>query len=195
VSSFESWFSRLLPFAYNVGYRFRPGDRSFAEDVAQESLTRAYAVWPRLHDHPNLEAWVTTTAFRVALELSRQGERAGRPNATAPVAAVPGDEHRVAEADELAKAMERLSSRQQEVLVWRALQTNWTGEGDLRPFRFHSQFAFDGEHGNTVGRGASRDAVAAGVVDGAPFTALPLIGAGLSHVTINGSTPPDTLTG
>ncbi len=119
MSSFESWFPRLLPFAYNVGYRFRPGDRSFAEDVAQESLTRAYAVWSRLHDHPNLEAWVTTTAFHVALELSRQSQRAGRPNATAPVAAVPGEEQRVAEADELAKAMERLSSRQQEVLVWR----------------------------------------------------------------------------
>jgi hypothetical protein len=76
----------------------------------------------------------------------------------------------------------------------RALQTNWTGEGDLRPFRFHSQFAFDGEHGNTVGRGASRDAVAAARVDGAPFTAFPFIGAALSYVTINGSAPP-TLAG
>jgi RNA polymerase sigma factor (sigma-70 family) len=32
---------------------------------------------------------------------------------------VPGEEQRVADADELARALRRLSSRQQEVLVWR----------------------------------------------------------------------------
>ena len=77
----------------------------------------------------------------------------------------------------------------------RALHTTWTGEGDIRPFRFHSQFAFDGEHGNTVGHGASRAVAVAGAVDGAPFTAFPLIGASLRRVTINGSAPSDAPTG
>ncbi len=117
--SFESWFPRLLPFAYNVGFRFSGGDASFAEDVAQEALTRAYASWDRIREHPNLEAWVTTTGFHVALELSRQQRRAGRAGATNVTVGVPGDEQRVADTDELARALRRLSSRQQQVLVWR----------------------------------------------------------------------------
>ena len=112
------WFPRLLRFAYHVGYRFRGGDTTFAEDVAQEALTRAYAAWNRIRDHPNLEAWITTTAFHVSLELSRQQQRAGRPQTSTPVD-VPGDEQRVADADELAHALRRLSARQQQVLMWR----------------------------------------------------------------------------
>jgi RNA polymerase sigma-70 factor (ECF subfamily) len=118
-ASFETWFSRLLPVAYNVGYRFRGGDATFAEDVAQESLTRAFAAWNRIRTHPNLEAWTATTAFHVSLELTRQQQRAGRPDASRTVAEIPGDEQRVADADELAHALGRLSARQQQVLVWR----------------------------------------------------------------------------
>ena len=118
-TSFEDWFPRLLPFAYNVGYRFSGRSTSFAEDVAQEALTRAYAAWNRISTHPNLEAWVTTTAFHVALEMSRQQRRAGRPDASPKLVDVPGDDQRVADADELARALRRLSSRQQEVVVWR----------------------------------------------------------------------------
>jgi RNA polymerase sigma factor (sigma-70 family) len=119
VESFETWFPRLLPYAYNVGYRFSGRNATFAEDVAQESLTRAYAAWERISDHPNLEAWVTTTAFHVALELSRQQSRAGRTDRVPATLDVPGDEQRVADADELARALRRLSSRQQQVIVWR----------------------------------------------------------------------------
>ena len=117
--SFEEWFERLLPFAYNVGYRFSAGNRSFAEDVAQEALTRAYARWDRVREHPNLEAWVTTAAFRVSLEMGRQQQRAGRPDPSEPHANVPGDEDRIVAVDELARALRRLSARQQEVLMWR----------------------------------------------------------------------------
>jgi RNA polymerase sigma factor (sigma-70 family) len=109
----------LLPFAYNVGYRFSGHNAPFAEDVAQESLTRAYAAWNRIRAHPNLEAWVTTTAFHVALELSRQQRRAGRPDPSPKTVDVPGDDQHVADADELARALRRLSSRQQQVVVWR----------------------------------------------------------------------------
>lgn len=109
----------MLPYAYNVGYRFSGRDATFAEDVAQEALTRAYAAWNKVSDHPNLEAWVTTTAFHVALELSRQQRRAGRVDGTSRAVDVPGEEQRVADGDELARALRRLSSRQQQVVVWR----------------------------------------------------------------------------
>ena len=95
------------------------GNESFAEDVAQEALTRAYAAWNRISEHPNLEAWVTTTAFHVALEFSRQQKRAGRTDGSPKPVDVPGQEQRVADADELARALRRLSSRQQQVVVWR----------------------------------------------------------------------------
>ena len=117
ASSFEAWFPRLLPFAHNVGYRFFGRDSTLAADVAQEALTRAFTAWGRIHDHPNLEAWVTTTAFHVALELSRQQRRLERSSSQ--MTEVPGDEQRVADRDHLARAMRRLSSRQQQVLVWR----------------------------------------------------------------------------
>jgi RNA polymerase sigma factor (sigma-70 family) len=116
-ASFEAWFRRLLPFAHNVGYRFFGGDSTLAADVAQEALTRAYVKWDRIRDHPNLEAWVTTTAFHVAMEMSRQQRRLGR--ASTRIADVPGEEERIADGDALARALARLSARQQQVLVWR----------------------------------------------------------------------------
>jgi len=116
-SSFEAWFPRLLPFAHNVGYRFFGRDSTLAADVAQEALTRAFTAWDRIHDHPNLEAWVTTTAFHVALEFSRQQRRSAR--SSTPMVDVPGEEQRVADGDALARALRRLSRRQQQVLVWR----------------------------------------------------------------------------
>ena len=115
--SFEAWFPRLLPYARNVGYRFFGRDVAMANDVAQESLTRAFVKWDRIRDHPNLEAWVTTTAVHVACELSRQQHRLGRPSSTTVEA--PGEEHRVVDGDALARALSRLSTRQQQVLVWR----------------------------------------------------------------------------
>lgn len=117
--AYESWFPKLLPYAYNVGYRFSGGRAPFAEDVAQETMTRAFVAWRKLDHHPNLEAWVTTAALYVSLELARQQQRTGRLGLDGQTVAVPGDEDRVADADQLARAMGRLSARQQEVLVWR----------------------------------------------------------------------------
>jgi RNA polymerase sigma factor (sigma-70 family) len=117
--SFEEWFRRLHPFAYKVGYRFRRGDTGFAEDVAQESLARAYAAWSRIHDHPNLEAWITVTALRVSFELDRQQRRAGRRASTTAVSDPSTEEQRLADADLLTRALGRVSARQQQVLMWR----------------------------------------------------------------------------
>jgi RNA polymerase sigma factor (sigma-70 family) len=105
-------------FAFNVGWRYFRGDRALAEDVAQETMTRAYVAWRRLADHPNREAWVTTTALHVALEFSRRDHRAHRVPADAPTAAS-GVEDQIVTADQLRRAMTRLSARQQQVVVWR----------------------------------------------------------------------------
>ena len=116
-TSFEAWFPRLLPFAHNVGYRFFANDQALAADVAQEALTRAFVAWQRIHDHPNLEAWVTTTALRVALEMCRQQHRLERP--TTVRGEIPSDEQRVVDGHALARALSRLSKRQRQVVVWR----------------------------------------------------------------------------
>lgn len=118
-SSFEVWFPRLLPFAYNVGYRFFSGNPVLAEDVAQESLTRAFVSWRKVADHPNLEAWVTITALHVALEMSRTNRRAERPDPRRLPATLPSPEVAVDNAAEAAAALHKLSTRQQEVLVLR----------------------------------------------------------------------------
>jgi RNA polymerase sigma-70 factor (ECF subfamily) len=117
--SFEQAFTTLLPFAFNVGWRFFHGNRQAAEDVAQETMTRAFLKWPKVRAHPKPEAWVTVTALHVALEMGRQAHRAER----VPVGLVPaeteGDESRVVAVDEMSRALRRLSERQRQVLVWR----------------------------------------------------------------------------
>ena len=120
--AFDAWFPKLLPFAYNVGYRFSGGKQVFAEEVAQETMTRAFVSWRKLDGHPNVEAWVTTAALYVSLELARQQERGGHlalEGSGERLAVVPGDEDRIVDADQLSRAMARLSARQQQVLVWR----------------------------------------------------------------------------
>ena len=117
-TSFEPWFPTLLRCAYLVGCRFRHGDAAFAEDVAQESLTRAFAAWDRIRGHPNLHGWITVTAFRVALELDRDQRRAARPSRY-PTTDVAGADERLDDSDLLAHLLGRLPARQRQVLVWR----------------------------------------------------------------------------
>ena len=69
-----------------------------------------------------------------------------------------------------------------------AVSVDWVGQGDTRAFRFHSQFRFDGQRGNTVGSGASREAVAVGALDGTPFTGVPPFAASIQQVTIHTTT-------
>ena len=118
-SSFEDAFAHLLPFAFNVGWRFFRGDRQLAEDIAQETMTRAFVAWGKVKAHPKPEAWITTTALHVALEVYRRNGRARRPIPTDLTATAPDEEGRVVVSDELARAMKKLSVRQQQVLVWR----------------------------------------------------------------------------
>ena len=75
--SFEENYRSLLEHAYYIGLRFFSGDKHLAEEVAQETLTRAYERWDRVARHPNREAWVMNSAWKVSMEIQRQqGRRA-----------------------------------------------------------------------------------------------------------------------
>ncbi len=117
-AEFEEWFTPLLRAAYRVGARYRSGDAAFAEDVAQESLTHAFAAWPRIRSHPNLHGWITVTAVRVAHELERNQRRAARPSSD-PTTYPSCEDERLDDADLVADLLSRLPARQRDVVVWR----------------------------------------------------------------------------
>lgn len=56
---YEKRFAELASLAYQAAYRLS-GDRSESEDVAQETLARAYVRWPRVRNYA--EAWVVRVA-------------------------------------------------------------------------------------------------------------------------------------
>jgi RNA polymerase sigma-70 factor (sigma-E family) len=115
--TFEEVFPILIRDAYRVAYRLL-GDRSEAEDVAQEACARAYSRWSSVKDHA--EPWCVRVASNLALDLLRARTRAVRRNerlrandsATAPA---------VDERLDLYAALEKLSRRQRETVVLRYL--------------------------------------------------------------------------
>ena len=117
--SFDDCYDRLLERAYFVGWRFFR-DRSDAQDVAQEALTRAYARWRQVRRHDSPDAWVVRTAVNVCLELRRK-RPPFRPSADDPrrLPASPAADDEVALTQVLAAAVKKRSQRQRYVVVWR----------------------------------------------------------------------------
>jgi len=115
--TFEEVFPVLNRDAYRVAYRLL-GDRSEAEDVAQEACARTYSRWASVRDHA--EPWCVRVASNLALDLLRARTRALRRNErlrTNEVAVVP----RVDERLDLYAALEKLPRRQRETVVLRYL--------------------------------------------------------------------------
>src|SRR3954451_5942117 len=110
TTSFEDSFPRLYANAYRVAFRLL-GERSEAEDVAQEACARAYSRWSSVHDYA--EPWCVRVAGNLALDALRARTRAVRKqerlHAERPVA--PGG---VDERLDLYAALERLPKRQRE---------------------------------------------------------------------------------
>jgi RNA polymerase sigma-70 factor (sigma-E family) len=115
--TFEEVFPVLIRDAYRVAYRLL-GDRSDAEDVAQEACARAYSRWATVRDHA--EPWCVRVASNLALDALRARSRATRRNErlktsqATPTAAV--DERL-----DLYAALSRLPRRQRETVVLRYL--------------------------------------------------------------------------
>ena len=110
---FEEAFEALYARAYGVAFQLL-GRRSDAEDVAQETLARAYVHWRKVRGYA--DAWVVRVAGNLAIDAWRRSQRV-RPG-DAPDTVAPGpDAARV----DLHRALRRVSRRQREVLVLRFL--------------------------------------------------------------------------
>lgn len=70
---FDDEFRDLAALAYRVAYRIL-GDRTSAQDIAQESLARAYQRWARISGYR--QAWVPRVAGNLAIDEIRRR----RPN-------------------------------------------------------------------------------------------------------------------
>ena len=116
-SSFDEAFADLASLGYRVAFRLL-GDRTEAEDVAQEAVARAYARWRRVHDHP--ASWVARVAANLALDrLRARGRRREVPFAEGSSGI--GGERAAVDRLELARLLEALPRRQREVVVMRYL--------------------------------------------------------------------------
>jgi DNA-directed RNA polymerase specialized sigma24 family protein len=69
---FDDEFTDLAALAYRVAYRIL-GDRSSAEDIAQESLARAYLRWTKISTYR--QAWVARVSGNLAIDLIRRRKR------------------------------------------------------------------------------------------------------------------------
>jgi RNA polymerase sigma-70 factor (sigma-E family) len=113
---FEEAFEDLYLRAYGVAYQLL-GRRSEAEDVAQETLARAFVRWRRIRSYA--EAWVVRVAGNLAIDAWRRRQRVDTDVDTerrGPSAPGP-DGQRV----DLHRALDTLSRRQREVIVLRFL--------------------------------------------------------------------------
>lgn len=110
---FDDRFGDLARLAYQVAYRLT-GDRSASEDVAQETLARAYVRWSRVGHHA--EPWVVRVATNQVIGRWRR-----RQPILAPAADAPGSDAQVAERLALVTALRDLPRRQREVLALRYL--------------------------------------------------------------------------
>lgn len=127
---FEDRFGPLADLSYRVAFRL-VGDRSEAEDLAQEALARAYSRWRTVRGHD--EAWVARVTTNLAIGRWRRRRLAAERDAAARGAVLltrgdglpggrPGGpaEARVDRVD-LVRALRALPRRQREVVALRYL--------------------------------------------------------------------------
>jgi RNA polymerase sigma-70 factor (sigma-E family) len=113
---FEEAFEDLYARAYGVAYQLI-GSRSEAEDIAQETLARAFVQWRKIRSYA--EAWVVRVAGNLAIDTWRRRRHLTARDHTEPRdVSFPGPSgQRV----DLHRALGRLSRRQREVVVLRFL--------------------------------------------------------------------------
>lgn len=110
---FVAAYPALFRSAYRVAFRLL-GDRSDAEEVAQEALTRALTRWRRVHEYA--EPWVVRVSTNLAIDAARRRAR-HREELTERVAVDAYADERV----DLVRALSALPKRQREVVVLRFL--------------------------------------------------------------------------
>ena len=116
-AGFEVAFDLLFQRAFRSSRRLLPSDAA-AEDVAAETMMRAYAHWRKIGHVPWREGWVVRVATNLALDASRANARLGRsPDDTAAP-----DDPDVADRLALVTALRTLSKRQRAVVVLRYVE-------------------------------------------------------------------------
>lgn len=113
---FEEAFEELYVRAYGVAYQLL-GRRSESEDVAQETLARAFVHWRKVRGYA--EAWVVRVAGNLAIDAWRRMQRVDTSADTdRQTATSPGP---TGQRIDLHRALDSLSRRQREVIVLRFL--------------------------------------------------------------------------
>src|SRR3954464_13617537 len=110
---FDAAYPALYRRAYRAAYRLL-GSRAEAEDVAQETLTRALVRWRRIEEYA--EPWVVRTATNLSVNVVRRRLRQ-RQEVTESVAT----DTRLEERIDLMRALTALPRRQREVVALRFL--------------------------------------------------------------------------
>jgi RNA polymerase sigma-70 factor (sigma-E family) len=115
---FKEFYERLQPRAVGAARRM-VGSAPLAEDLAAEAFARAYSRWSKVQRHPNPDAWLLRVVGNLAIDHlrreARRPELRGEPGRHDPAA----DD--AALRIDLAEALDKLSGRQQEVVVMRYL--------------------------------------------------------------------------
>jgi RNA polymerase sigma-70 factor (sigma-E family) len=96
------------------------GDTYEADDIVQETLTKLYARWPRMHTVDNLDAYVNTMLVRTFVDDRRRGWWKVSLHNLVPETA-PAAERELEDRPVLRAALAQLPPRQQAVLVLRYL--------------------------------------------------------------------------
>ena len=115
---FRAFYERMHDRALGTARRLL-GDRTVAEDISAEALARAYARWEHVRSHPNPDAWLLRVVGNLAIDHRRR-DRSGPMPRLEPAAPDRTDDAAALQVD-LARAVHRLSRRQQEVVVMRYL--------------------------------------------------------------------------
>jgi RNA polymerase sigma-70 factor (ECF subfamily) len=112
VELYEAWFDRLMAFAMKSTGR----DEAFAADIAQETFVRVIRSLPVLDSRAALEAWILTTARRIAIDALRSELARARRERSSP----PGAQASGADPDALAAlraSLDELEAREREAVV------------------------------------------------------------------------------
>ena len=111
-SEFESWYlkehSRILS-----ALVLMTGDLHLSQDAVDEAFVRAYDRWHRVRSLESPSGWTFKVALNLVRRLTKRANRVFAPSETGRETALPS------KLDEIWKMVNRLSSRQREVIVLR----------------------------------------------------------------------------
>ena len=116
---FRAFYERMHDRALRTARRL-VGYEAVAEDISAEALARSYSRWGQVRSHPNPDAWLLRVVGNLAIDHMRRERRSGPSPRTEQAAVDRPDDDAVLRVD-LARAVHKLSNRQQEVVVMRYL--------------------------------------------------------------------------